>query len=32
MVSNGAFSSPVLAVLAGREQLVALNRESLLRA
>ncbi len=29
MASNGAFSSPVLAVLAGREQLVALNRESL---
>lgn len=29
MASNGAFSSPVLEVLAGREQLVALNRESL---
>ncbi|HIG54784.1 MAG TPA: hypothetical protein EYQ18_12550 [Candidatus Handelsmanbacteria bacterium] len=29
VASNGAFSSPVLEVLAGREQLVALNRESL---
>jgi len=29
IASNGAFSSPILANLAGREQLVAMNREAL---